>query len=60
MDDITLARYVGLGLTVVIFIVTVLLMPWIFGVARSPSATAADDDTARQPGGPAKEPLLKS
>lgn len=60
MDNITVARYVGLGVTVVIFIVTVLIMPWVFGVERSPRPTAPDDETARQPAGPAKEPLLKS
>lgn len=47
MDAVTLLRAVGLTVCVVIFVLTVVLMPWIFGVNPPPEAAAKGDD---QPG----------
>ena len=41
MDNVTLMRIVGLASTVVIFVITVILMPRIFGV-NAPSAAPPD------------------
>jgi hypothetical protein len=40
MDDLTLMRLIGLGGAIVAFVVTILLMPWIFG--ENPPSEAAD------------------
>jgi hypothetical protein len=42
MDDLTLARMIGLGVLVLVFAVTVALMPRIFGVNPAPEPAATD------------------
>ena len=43
MDDLTLARVIGLGVLVLVFAVTVALMPRIFGVNPAPEPAATDE-----------------
>jgi len=47
MDSSTLAKLIGLGIVVVIFVVTILLMPRIFGANRPPKAPKKPDDPER-------------
>ncbi len=43
MDDLTLARMIGLGVLVLVFAVTVALMPRIFGVNPAPEPAVTDE-----------------
>ena len=47
MDNSTLAKLIGLGIVVVIFVVTIVLMPRIFGAKRPPEATGTPEDPER-------------
>ena len=48
MDTIALARIAGLVFLSIIFVVTVVLMPWIFG-ANAPSPSADKPADGRSP-----------
>jgi hypothetical protein len=55
MDDLMLARMIGLGVLVLVFAVTVALMPRIFGVNPLPEAAPTDEKVtpaAAQPPAP--------
>ncbi|MGH7279239.1 MAG: hypothetical protein ACREJG_11205 [Candidatus Rokuibacteriota bacterium] len=56
MDNIAFAKLVGLGVVFVIFVVTVLLMPRIFGVTPPPET---DDAAVPQPPIPPPETATK-
>jgi len=47
MDNATLAKLIGLGVVIVIFVVTILLMPRIFGAKRPPETTGTPEDPER-------------
>lgn len=47
MDNSTLAKLIGLGVVVVIFVVTVLLMPRIFGAKPPPKTAEKPNDQER-------------
>jgi hypothetical protein len=50
-----LAKLIGLGILVVVFVITVLLMPKIFGV-NPPTVIAGASDDPEAPGRPADPP----
>lgn len=52
MDTVTLMRLIGLGIVIVVFAVTIVLMPRIFGV-NPPDEAAGTRDVAQ----PAPKPL---
>ena len=56
MDSITLARIIGLGVVVLLFIAVILLMPKLLGEDPKPSAARQPHDAGRERRRPVEAP----